>query len=255
MSSTHDPAEGHSGGDAVRGSWSSGWRGALAFLTPIGGAAHPSPLCLPWFPVVGALVGGAVGGVWWGASELWPPLVAAALAVSADLALTGVLHIDGLADTADGLLPPVPPEERAAIMAAPDVGAFGATAIVVVLLLRTAALASTDVEVPVVVALWAASRAVMAGVLVSMPYAGGGLAARFRGGSGVPTAWVGLAAAAVIIAGGARWDALAGLVAGLLLAAGLLELSRRRLGGFTGDVLGALGVLIETVGLLGLAAA
>lgn len=237
------------------GSADGGLRGAIAFLTPIGGAAPPSPRCLAWFPVVGALVGAAVGGVWWGASEIWPPLVAAALAVLADLALTGMLHLDGLADTADGLLPPVPAEQRRRIMAAPDVGAFGATAVAAALLLRTSALASGPVSIAVVAALWAASRAVMAGVLVAMPYAGGGLAATFRGGPGRAAAVAGLTGAGAVIGLTGHWDALAGLVAGLLLAAGLLELARRRLGGFTGDVLGAVGVLVETAGLLGLAAA
>src|SRR3954469_8033716 len=101
----------------------SGARQALSFLTPIGGAATPSPRALPWFPVVGAAIGAALGGVWWLAAGVWPAAaapptgaalggvwglaaevgpaaVAAAVVVAADLALTGLLHLDGLADSA-----------------------------------------------------------------------------------------------------------------------------------------------------------
>ena len=80
-------------------------RRALAFLTPLGGAAVPDRRTLSWFPLAGGAIGVAVGGVWWGAERLWPPAVAAALTIAADLALTGLLHIDGLVDSADGLLP------------------------------------------------------------------------------------------------------------------------------------------------------
>ncbi|MGH9226317.1 MAG: adenosylcobinamide-GDP ribazoletransferase, partial [Acidimicrobiales bacterium] len=94
-------------------------RRAVAFLTPVGGAAAPSPAAVSWFPVVGALIGGAVGAVWWGADAVWAPLVAAALAVAADLVLTGGLHADGLIDSADGLLPPLDRERRLDVMADP----------------------------------------------------------------------------------------------------------------------------------------
>src|SRR5207244_10789980 len=87
-------------------------RRALAFLTPIGGAVPPSPDAVRWFPIAGLLIGLAVGGVWWGAAKFWPPAVAAALAVVADLALTGMLHFDGLVDSADGLVPPLPRRRR-----------------------------------------------------------------------------------------------------------------------------------------------
>ena len=80
-------------------------RAALAFLTPLGGARNPTPRALPWFPVIGALIGLGVGGAWWGAGEVFPPAVAAGVAIVVGLALTGMLHIDGLADSADGLLP------------------------------------------------------------------------------------------------------------------------------------------------------
>ena len=74
----------------------------------------------------------------------FPPAVAGGLAVAADLALTGMLHLDGLADSADGLLPPLPRDRRLAVMRSPDVGAFGVAAVVSAIGLRWAALAALD---------------------------------------------------------------------------------------------------------------
>jgi adenosylcobinamide-GDP ribazoletransferase len=78
--------------------------GALAFLTIIGRGRRPDANQQLWFPVVGAMIGALVGVVWWGAAQWWPPAVTGALAVAADLVITGLLHLDGLADSADGLL-------------------------------------------------------------------------------------------------------------------------------------------------------
>src|SRR5436853_631124 len=73
-------------------------RRALAFLTPlpVGTTTPPDRRTLAWFPVVGALIGGVLGGVWWMAERVWPSPVAAGVVVAADLALTGLLHLDGL---------------------------------------------------------------------------------------------------------------------------------------------------------------
>jgi adenosylcobinamide-GDP ribazoletransferase len=133
-----------------------GLRQAVGFLSVVGGAEPPGPGALGWFPVAGAVIGAAVGGVWWAADQIWPRAVAGAVAIVADLALTGMLHLDGLCDAADGLLAPVARERRLEIMRAPDVGAFGVGAAVVVLLARWAAF-STLAAAPLLVAgLWAA---------------------------------------------------------------------------------------------------
>ncbi len=228
---------------------------ALAFLTPLGRAREPDRTTFDWFPLVGAALGAAVGLVWWGASEIWSPFVAAALAVAADVALTGALHVDGLADTADGVLPHLDRDRRLEVMAEPDVGAFGVTAVVLTLGLRIAILASVEADVALVAAVWCASRTLMAVAARSVPYArsGGGLAAAFLGRSPVPVACLGAAMAAALAvalgdAGPAR--GLAAVVAVALAGAAVVALARRRLGGFTGDVLGAAGLVGETVGLL-----
>jgi len=221
----------------------SGARQAIAFLTPVGGAVTPSPKALPWFPVVGAGIGAVLGGVWWVAGELWPPLVAAAVVVAADLALTGLLHLDGLADAADGLLPHLSRERRLDVMAAPDVGAFGMGVAAAALLLRWSALAVLRPDPALLAGLWCGSRTLMATVATTVPYARDeGLATAFLGG---PWTWP-IAVGGAVVAGVLARTASVGVLAGLLVIA----LAKRRIGGFTGDVLGAAGAVGETAGLL-----
>lgn len=227
-------------------------RRALAFLTPFGGASVPDARTMSWFPVVGALVGGAVGTVWWAAAEVWPTALVAAIVVAVDLGLTGLLHVDGLVDTADGVLPQVPRERRLAIMAEPTVGAYGVAAAVVVLLLRYGALASMEPDVLLVAGAWCGSRTVMAVAARALPYARseGGLATAMQDGDWRPVGLYGLIAAVSLgaFAGGRQTEAAVAL--GMAAGWGLVMVARRRLGGFTGDVLGAAGMVTETVALI-----
>ncbi|NLD77117.1 MAG: adenosylcobinamide-GDP ribazoletransferase [Acidimicrobiales bacterium] len=227
-------------------------RRAIAFLTSIGGGVAPDAQTLGWFPIVGALVGATVGAAWWGAQALWPPPVAAAVVVTVDLALTGMLHLDGLADSADGLVPQVPRARRLAIMADPTVGAFGLTVVVGVLLLRFAAFASMDADVWLVAAAWCGARAVMAVAARALPYAraGGGLASAFTGGDWRLVAAHGLVLTVALgaVADGGR--TVLAVASGLIAGAGVIWLAHRRLGGFTGDVLGAAGMVTETAAIV-----
>jgi cobalamin 5'-phosphate synthase/cobalamin synthase len=230
-----------------------GARRAVAFLTPLGGAVAPAPDALPWFPVVGLAIGGALGGLWWAAEQAWPPAVAAALVVAADLGLTGMLHFDGLVDSADGLLSHLDRPQRLNVMAAPDVGAFGIAIAGAVLLARWAALASIHPAPLLLAGLWCLSRTAMAVIATTQPYARaeGGLATAFLGRGRHTVALASAVAAAFVLAG--LWKALPGPVsvaAAIVTAAGVAALARRRIGGFTGDVLGAAGLLAETVGLV-----
>ncbi len=229
-------------------------RRALAFLTPFGGAAVPSPSTFTWFPFVGAGMGLALGAVWWLASELWVAPVAAAVVVAADLALTGMLHFDGLVDSADGLLPPMERSRRLEVMADPAAGAFGVGAAVVVLLLRWASLAALAPSPVLLGAVWCASRLAMAWFAQTVPYARpSGLASAFLapGAHRLPVTGLLLGAALTGLGGG---DAVAGVLALGVVATAVMALAVRRLGGFTGDVLGAAGMLGETAGLLAAAA-
>jgi adenosylcobinamide-GDP ribazoletransferase len=243
-------------------------RRAVSFLTPFGGPADPAPSALAWFPAVGALIGLAVGGIWWAARRGLAPPAAAAIAVIADAALTGLLHLDGLADAADGLLPPLSRARRLEVMADPRLGAFGAAGLAIVLLARFGAFASMLPSPLAVAGLWSGSRTAMAVTARAVPYARpGGLASAF-----LPAPAAGMRPGrAARLAG----PALLGLAGGLLAlalafagrgalgvaavgaeaagAAAVVFLARRRLGGFTGDVLGAAAVVGETAGLLTLA--
>lgn len=230
-------------------------RRALAFLTPFGRAATPDPESVLWFPLVGALVGIAVGGVWWVAAKGWGPLPAAVIVVGADLALTGMLHVDGLADAADGLLAHLDRERRLEVMAEPGVGAFGVAVVAAVLLARVGAFSSTGVSPVTVAGLWCLSRTVMAVAIRALPYARAhGLASAFVGDDGpLAPALVGVVLGGTLCFVGHSWRGEVAAGALVLAMMGVLVLSMRRIGGFTGDVLGAAAMAGETVGLLVLA--
>jgi adenosylcobinamide-GDP ribazoletransferase len=231
---------------------------ALAFLTVLGRSRAPTPAALVWFAPVGVLVGAAVGATWWAASALWPALVAATLAVTVDLALTGLLHLDGLADSADGLLPHLPRDRRLQVMAEPAVGAFAVGTVLVVLLLRVTAIAAVPdawKAVAFMAGLWVASRALMAVAIALLPSARpGGLSAAFVGASPWPALTAGLLLTLAGTIAGRGFVGILAVTAGLAAGAGVLVLARRRLGGYTGDVLGAAGMVVETVALVTAAA-
>jgi adenosylcobinamide-GDP ribazoletransferase len=226
-------------------------RAAFALLTIFGGARRPEPAAARWFPVVGVVVGAAVGGVWWGAAEVWPLAVAAVLAVVADVVVTGALHLDGVADSADGLLPHLARDRRLDVMASPDIGAFGVTGVALALLLRVAAFASMSPEPLIVAAIWCASRTTMAVVMSTVDYVRpGGLAEGYRG---VPPGSVAVLGAGVSMTLAAVAEGAPGAVAVVgcaVTAAIVVAFARSRVGGYTGDVLGAAGVVGETAGLL-----
>jgi adenosylcobinamide-GDP ribazoletransferase len=235
----------------------SGPRSAVAFLTPLGGAANPSPSALAWFPAVGAAMGALLGLLWWSTEHIWPATVSAAIVVGADLALTGLLHIDGLVDTADGLLPHLERDRRLAVMREPSVGAFGIASGGIILLARFAALQSVKPSILLLVGIWCGSRAVMAVTPSLVGYARadtGGLATGFlsdaRTAPGVIAAVTGTAG---LLCATMLWHPLGGAVAaasGLVAAVLVIWFAVRRIGGFTGDVLGAAGLTFETVALV-----
>ncbi|MCU1500443.1 MAG: cobS [Acidimicrobiales bacterium] len=225
---------------------------AFAFLTVAGTGATPDGRTMRWFPPTGALIGLVVGGSWWLAAQAFPPLLAGAIAVVVDLTITGLLHVDGLADSADGLLPHLDRDRRLSVMAEPTAGAFATAAVAAVLVVRVVAFGSRPADVGLVVGIWCASRSAMALVALTRPYARpGGLATSFLGDHLAPPL-----AVLGILAGGAMAtasDGRAGAAAlvGLLAGAGLVvAFAQRRLGGFTGDVLGALGIIGETLALV-----
>ena len=147
------------------------FRSAWALLTTVGGAAPVHRRAPLWFGPVGLVLGAVLGALWRGAGALAPPLVVAVVVVAVDAGLTGMLHLDGLADCGDGLVAPMDRDRRLAVMRAPEVGAFGVVAVVVVVALRIAALASQPGSVLLVAGLWALSRGLPAVTAVVLPCA------------------------------------------------------------------------------------
>jgi adenosylcobinamide-GDP ribazoletransferase len=227
---------------------------AFGFLTIIGRRGSVPNKRTSWFfPVVGLVVGALVGLVRWGAGNLWSPLIAGVLAVAADLLLTGMLHLDGLADSADGLLPHMTRERRLEVMRQPDVGAFGIGVCIIVLLLRVATITALDVEgwklVGLCAAIWCMSRSLIAGMMALAPNARtGSLADAFGrspfGGWGIAPA-IALASAAL-----ASPRAFLTILIAVWASSLIPVMATRRLGGVTGDTLGAQILSAETIALL-----
>ena len=120
---------------------------AIRFLTVVpapGGewSARAASRSVAWFPAVGLGIGSAVAAVNWAARLAMPDLPAAALALAAGVVLTGALHLDGLADTFDGLLGGDTPKRRLEIMKDPSIGVFGVAAVVLVLIAKWGGLSS-----------------------------------------------------------------------------------------------------------------
>ncbi|BBA96858.1 cobS putative cobalamin (5'-phosphate) synthase [Actinacidiphila reveromycinica] len=216
-------------------------------------------------PLVGAAVGVASGAVGAGLHAAGAsPLLAAVGAVAVPAVMTRGLHLDGLADTADGLGSGKPPEQALDIMKRSDIGPFGVVALALVLLAQVAALAACYGHGWVYGAACAVAGAVAGRVAMTLAARRGVPAAR-PGGLGAAVAGVlSPRAAWTVAAGCAALAALAGsafpgltwlrfLVAAALAGAAaeaLLHRCRTRFGGVTGDVFGALCETAATGALL-----
>ena len=245
MSTSHPPA----------------WRVALSLFSAIPAGVDEAlddgvaARAILWLPAIGLLLGGIGAGVLLAVGRLNPTgpgrLLGAALAVAVIAVLTGGLHLDGLADTADGLGRRRPAAAALDIMRRSDIGPMGVGALVLALLVQVAALAAVP-RLPL-----AAAALVLAEVTgrVSVVIATSSPAAR-PGGFGALVADRTTAAeraltagvlgcavtAAGLTAGGPALAArgLAAASAGLLAGWLLQRMARRRLGGMTGDVFGAI---------------
>lgn len=226
-------------------------RAALAFLTITGRDRVPDERTLDWFPAAGALIGLALGGFWWIVGRAWPAALAGALFVAADLAVTGLLHIDGLMDSADGLLPPMDRSRRLEVMADPRAGAFGVTTAIATMLIRYAAVVTLRPAIPLVGGLWCLSRSFIALVARTRPQArpDGGMASVFMGGSRRYPLWIGGVVGFGLAAGWRLGPGLAAAGCAVVGGVAVVALAQRRIGGYSGDVLGASAVVAETVGL------
>jgi adenosylcobinamide-GDP ribazoletransferase len=257
-------------GRAQPGAVAEGFALGLSTLTvlPVGAVradARTAAAAMLWAPAIGAGLGAVVGVVVVLLVHAdTSPLLASVVALGVLALLTRGLHLDGLADTADGLGSGRGADRALAVMRNSDIGPFGVITLVLVLLAQAAALGT-------IAARWDDHRVILAAVLAcgagraALPWAcRRGMPAARADGLGAMVAntvpWlvaIGASAVGVLLIAGVGWAAGFGLgrslLAALLAAAAvdlLLRRCRSRFGGITGDVLGALVETATTVTLI-----
>lgn len=237
--------------------WASAWRLSVGTLTvlPVRPPGEVTPrvagramLLAPLAALPLALLTGAAG--WLAGRTHWPAVLTGIIVIGVLALGTRALHLDGLADTVDGLGSGRDRERALEIMRTGDIGPMGVVALLLVLggqAVAASSLVGSWSDALLLVILIAVSRsslliACRAGVPAARP---GGLGAMVAGSVGtLPTAAVGLVCSAAVIssavlAGRPWWLAVIAVVAGALVAYGIVARCVSRLGGITGDVLGA----------------
>jgi len=236
------------------------FRSAVAFLTVVPVAADAGQpgerLGRAYFPAVGALLGLGAGVCFALVAALTAPLIAAVAATAVLAVLTGALHLDGVADAADGLFGGKDVAQRLALMRDPRVGSFGLVAVILVLVGDVAALASMSPPQALValVIAGAISRWALLLMIATLPYirgAGLGIAA-----AGAHWSFdVVLASAIAAIVGLLAWrSAIAAALVAVVIALAIRAIARSRIGGATGDVYGATAELTQLGALIVFAA-
>jgi adenosylcobinamide-GDP ribazoletransferase len=234
---------------------------AAAFLTrlPVPQGDAPPNLARAYraFPLVGAVIGAAIGAV-----DLLllrvglPAIAAAALALGAGALLTGALHDDGLADVADGFGGGRDKAAKLAVMRDSRLGTYGALVLVTSLVAKVGALAvlPRGEVILALIATHALARAPLAVLAANMPYAREGLAASV-GRPDPSTAFAAsLVAAAIAFLALPAGVAMTAIIVTAAGATCFAVLAQRQIGGQTGDVLGAAEQVCEVAVLLTLAA-
>jgi adenosylcobinamide-GDP ribazoletransferase len=248
------------------------FRDAVRFLTIIpAGASNDAPdsewlvRSAQFFPLVGTLIGLVSAAALLLASLVLGPAIAALIAVLASILITSGFHEDGLADTADGFGGGWTVEQRLTIMKDSRIGTYGTLALIFSIALRVAALAEMPAwtGAAALIASGAAGRGVVLPIIGWMKYAGNTSAMKVTyAPSSLRTGEIGFATIVVLLAlaplaaasTGFPFEALVGICCGVVLAVVIALWSRRLIGGYTGDVLGAIEQVFEIGFLLGVAA-
>ena len=212
-----------------------------------------------YFPLVGLLIGGACAAVFWSASLIWTGWLPALLALAAGVLITGAFHEDGLADTADGLGGGTTVARRLTIMKDSRIGTYGALALGLSLAIKAAALATLPAGLGAwtLVAAHGAGRGASVLAMRALPYVGDAKVGKWKpSAAGLSLAEVLMAMAVAGLPLALSPDGVVGLaiLVGAILALAVSLLARRLLGGYTGDVLGAIEQVFELGFVLGVAA-
>lgn len=232
----------------------------------VGHSAQQLEQSARYLPLVGVLVGTIAAVVLWLSAQVLPLTVSVGLSMVAGILATGAFHEDGLSDFADGMGGGHSKEKVLAIMKDSRVGAYGAIALVLVLLLKFEALASMcgalspALVAAALIAAHTVSRLMAASILLTQDYVRDDDSARARPAAQrmSPASFfvaqlTALATLAVLYGAGASGTALLGACGGALaMRAWLAWRLKKRLGGYTGDCLGAVQQLSELAFYLGL---
>lgn len=230
---------------------------ALQFLTRLPIRLRRAPdlaAMVVWFPLAGAAIGALAGGVGALAFEWTAPLVAGALAVTVGLLVTGAFHEDGLADVADAFGGGATVERRLEIIKDPRHGTYGVAAMAASIVVRVAALASLPSASTVMASMIAAhtaARGVAVAAMAVLPRVRhDGLGTDYGQVTTPARGLVAVAMAGAIAAVAAGWWAVPVLAVAIAAVAIVGALAMRKIGGISGDVLGAAEQVAEAAALV-----
>jgi len=207
--------------------------------------------CVPFFPVVGLCIGIIVAAVDYFIGIILPPFPASVITVIAMTGISGGLHMDGLADTADGFFSSRPREKVLEIMRDSRTGVMGVIAVVLVIIMKVSLLISLSLpyRFGIIMLMPLAGRCSLVMMMTALSYvrSEGGIATAFiRGKSWLSVLW---SVVFLVVTGwiGAQWIGLSVCLSSILIGALFSLYCFKKIGGYTGDTLGAVCEITEMI--------
>jgi adenosylcobinamide-GDP ribazoletransferase len=230
---------------------------ALKFLTVFPGP-EPKEMkdslfgrSLAYFPLVGLLLGGVLFGLYYGLMYILPEQLVTILTLLALAIMTGAHHLDGLADTFDGITGSKPRERRLEIMSDSRTGAIGVVAVIFLVIIKYVALLSAIDPLTALLLMTVLSRWVVVCAIFFFPYAKqAGMGLLFKQGVRWYTLVIATILSLTISLVLLQWWGIILTIALLLVVTGIAIFFNRRLGGLTGDCYGAIIELSEAITLI-----